>query len=215
MVWCESLNSQEITIDRDIEIAVAAAFIVLVAVSLYSAIIASEPLIRLELLASIPLNVLASVSFLSRETAKEGTERKEIIIPAVSFVLPFLVMNNILLYPVQYSTSYGLVIAVPGIVLASSSLIVLRRSFSILPAVRKITSSGPYRFVRHPLYLGESIYLTGMMFLAFNVLSIVLLVSSFVLLVIRIGIEERKLSSYQDYQDYMLAVRFKLIPGLF
>jgi protein-S-isoprenylcysteine O-methyltransferase Ste14 len=215
MAWCESLNSHEITIDSDIDRAVALGFIVLAVVSLYGAINASGPLFRLELLASIPLNILASISFLTRETAREGTKLKELIIPAASFVLPFLVMNNILLFPVQFSTAYGLVIAVPGILLASASIIVLRRSFSILPAVRTITRSGPYRVVRHPLYLGESVYLIGMMLLAFNVLSVVLLASSFVLLSVRIGIEERKLSAYQEYRDYVREVRFKLIPGLF
>jgi protein-S-isoprenylcysteine O-methyltransferase Ste14 len=215
IVWCVSLSAQEISIDRDIDRAVAAAFIVLAMVSLYAAIRASGPLIRLELLASIPLNVMASISFLTREPVREGTGRKEIVIPAVSFALPFLVTNNILLFPVQWSTDYGLVIAVPGILLACASLIVLRRSFSILPAVRAVTSSGPYRWVRHPLYLGESVYLVGMMLLAFNALSVLLLVVSFVLLVARIGIEERKLSSYQEYRDYMRAVRFKLVPGLF
>lgn len=206
---------QEIVIDKDIERAVALAFLGLVAVSLYSALNASEPLLRLELLASIPLNVLASISFLNRGPVREGTRRNEIMVPALSFVLPFLVMNNILLFPVQFSTAYGLVVAVPGVLLASCSLIVLRRSFSILPAVRTITSSGPYRIVRHPLYLGESIYLIGMMLFAFNTLSIVLLALSLFLLVIRIGIEERKLSSYPAYRDYMGSVRFKLIPGLF
>lgn len=193
----------------------AAAFIVLVVVSFYGAIRESGPLIRLELLASIPLNILASVSFLTREPVREGTGSKEILIPALSFALPFLVTNNVLLFPVQWSTDYGLVIAFPGILLACASLIVLRRSFSILPAVRTITSRGPYRWVRHPLYLGESVYLAGMMLLAFNALSLLLLAVSVVLMVIRIGIEERKLSSYQDYRDYMRGVRYKLIPGLF
>lgn len=210
-----SLGPQEISIDTDIDRAVAVAFIILVIVSFYGAIRASVPLVRLELLASIPLNVMASVSFLTREPVREGTRSKEIVLPAVSFALPFLVTNNIVLFPVQWSTYYGLVIAVPGILLACASLIVLRRSFSILPAVRTITVSGPYRWVRHPLYLGESVYLIGMTLLAFNALSVLLLFVSLVLLIIRIGIEERKLSSYQDYRDYLREVRFKLIPGLF
>jgi protein-S-isoprenylcysteine O-methyltransferase Ste14 len=209
------LTEQELLIDRDIDRAIALAFTILVIVSFYSAVISSALLVRLELLASIPLNVMAIISFLTRETAWEGTSRNEIIVPAVSFVLPFLVLNNIMLFSSPYSTEYGLLIAIPGVVLACSSMIVLRRSFSILPAVRAIASSGPYRFVRHPLYLGEIFYLVGMMLIAFNLLSIVLLIFSLIILVLRIGIEERKLSSYEEYKKYMGSVRFKLIPGLF
>jgi protein-S-isoprenylcysteine O-methyltransferase Ste14 len=210
-----ALKGQELSIDRDVDRMLALAFFALVIVSLYSAYNKSEPLVKLELLGSIPLNVLASISFLTRGSVREGTHRNEITVPALSFTIPFLVTNNILLIPKEYSIWFGLLIALPGMLLACYSMIVLRRSFSILPAVRTITSSGPYRFVRHPLYLGESIYLLGIMLLAFNLLSITLLGLSFVLLVQRIRIEEHKLGSYWEYQEYMSKVRFRLIPGLF
>lgn len=215
MLKGDQLSEREISIDKNIDRAVALAFIVLVAVSLYSATKASDLLIRLELLSSIPLNVMAGILFLTREPAREGTVRREIIVPAISFALPFLVLNSILLFPEKYSTSLGLLVAIPGVIIAGASLLVLRNSFSILPAVRTLANTGPYRFVRHPLYLGESIYLFGMMLLAFNLLSLVLLMFTFVLLVFRIGIEERKLSSYSDYRNYMDSVRFRLIPWLY
>ena len=209
------MSVQEISTDRDIDRAVALTFIILVIVSFYCAVKASDLLVRVELLASIPLNLMASISFITRESALEGAHRNEILIPALSFIGPFLVLNNILLFPEQYSTAFGLLIAVPGVVLACSSLLILRRSFSILPAVRTLANTGPYRFVRHPLYLGESIYLFGMMLLAFNLLSIILMVLTLILLVFRIRIEERKLSSFEDYRKYMDMVQFKMIPGLF
>jgi protein-S-isoprenylcysteine O-methyltransferase Ste14 len=34
-------------------------------------------------------------------------------------------------------------------------LATLRHSFSLIPEARRVVRSGPYRFVRHPLYLGE------------------------------------------------------------
>jgi protein-S-isoprenylcysteine O-methyltransferase Ste14 len=208
-------KGEEISIDRDIDRSLALVFLVLVALSLYNAINAADTLVRLELIASMPLNVLASVSFYTREAAQEGTHRREIMVPALSFMLPFTVMNVIVIHPADYSSWLGLLVAIPGVILACSSLVVLRRSFSILPAVRKITKSGPYHFVRHPLYLGETIYLCGMMLLAFNILSVVLLILSIIFLVLRIGIEERKLSSYEEYREYMDEVRFRLIPGVY
>lgn len=38
----------------------------------------------------------------------------------------------------------------------------LSRAFSVLPQARHVVSSGPYRFVRHPLYLGETVSLAGL-----------------------------------------------------
>lgn len=38
---------------------------------------------------------------------------------------------------------------------------VLNRSFSIIPEPRRLKTSGPYRFVRHPIYFGQFISLAG------------------------------------------------------
>src|SRR5262249_30139372 len=41
-----------------------------------------------------------------------------------------------------------------GLVVALASILTLRRSFGLVAANRGVCSSGPYRLVRHPLYLG-------------------------------------------------------------
>ena len=42
-----------------------------------------------------------------------------------------------------------------GMILSIFSLASLGRSFSIIPQARKLVKSGPYRLVRHPIYVGE------------------------------------------------------------
>lgn len=208
-------QGEEIRIDRDIDKVLALAFICLAAYSLYSALTIEELLLKIEVAASIPLNALPAVFFWTREPAREGTRRGEVFVPALSLVMPFLAMNLPSFLPAPYSISYGFIIAISGAVLAIYSFIHLRRSFAIMPAVRSVVTSGPYRVVRHPLYLGELTYAIGMVMLGFNVLSVVLVVLSVVILVMRVNIEERKLLRYPEYASYASKVRYRMIPPLF
>jgi len=51
----------------------------------------------------------------------------------------------------------GLTISMLALTLALVTLATLGRSFSITPQARELVTSGPYRIVRHPLYLCESL----------------------------------------------------------
>lgn len=48
-----------------------------------------------------------------------------------------------------------------GILLEVWGYIVLTRSFGIVPEARELKTSGPYRFVRHPVYLGQFLAQAG------------------------------------------------------
>ena len=69
--------------------------------------------------------------------------------------------------------SCALVIAGNG--LAIYSLSFLGRSFSILPESRRLVTSGPYRLVRHPVYLAEELAMTGAMIQFFSAPAVLLL----------------------------------------
>jgi protein-S-isoprenylcysteine O-methyltransferase Ste14 len=206
---------EEIRIDKDIDRVLAFAFVCLATYSLYSALTIEGLLLKIEVAASIPLNALPAIFFWIREPAREGTRRGEFLVPALSLIMPFLAMNVPSLLPTPYSISYGFLVAMFGAALAISSFIYLRRSFAIMPAVRNVVTSGPYQFVRHPLYLGELMYAIGMVMLGFNILSVVLVVLSVVILAMRVKIEERKLLRYPEYVSYAHKVRYRMIPPLF
>jgi protein-S-isoprenylcysteine O-methyltransferase Ste14 len=55
----------------------------------------------------------------------------------------------------------GLAIMAAGEALTVAGMLTLGRSFSIFSEVRELRTSGLYRFVRHPLYLGEMIAVWG------------------------------------------------------
>jgi protein-S-isoprenylcysteine O-methyltransferase Ste14 len=53
------------------------------------------------------------------------------------------------------------ILATAGLVYAVWGLAYLRRSFSIIPEARRLVTGGPYRFSRHPVYLGEIVTAIG------------------------------------------------------
>jgi protein-S-isoprenylcysteine O-methyltransferase Ste14 len=55
----------------------------------------------------------------------------------------------------------GLSIMAAGEVFAVAAMVSLGRSFSIFSEVRDLVTSGLYRYVRHPLYLGEMVAVWG------------------------------------------------------
>lgn len=72
---------------------------------------------------------------------------------AASF-LPGGGRHELLVVPADVLATIGLAYSVWG-------LAYLRRSFSIVPEARRLVTGGPYRFSRHPVYLGEIVTAIG------------------------------------------------------
>src|SRR5262249_23130787 len=102
-----------------------------------------------------------------------------------------------------------------GLAIAVSGLGMLGRSFGLVAANRGIKTGGMYRFVRHPMYLGSVITFVGYAAENPSPVNIALLVIAVVSQLIRIGEEERTLRQDERYREYMAAVRYRLIPGLY
>jgi protein-S-isoprenylcysteine O-methyltransferase Ste14 len=79
----------------------------------------------------------------------------------------------------------------------------------------RVISSGPYAFVRHPMYSGTILFFVGAPLLLGSWWGVALSPMFAVLFAIRSGIEERALlEGLPDYADYAARVRYRLIPGL-
>jgi protein-S-isoprenylcysteine O-methyltransferase Ste14 len=200
---------------KQIDIALAVLFAVMAFASVRSAANLGDRLTQVVLLGSVPIDVLGAYSFLVRRPALMPTMTNEVLVPFLSFFSPIIVLNSVLFFPATYSIPMAALIAVPGVILSVYSLVYLKRSFAILPAVRDVVSDGPYRLVRHPLYLGETMYLLGMMLILFSMVSVILFVVSLVLLLQRIRMEEKKLMSHPNYKAYAGRVRHRLIPLIY
>ena len=106
-------------------------------------------------------------------------------------------------------------ISLVGLCFVIAGKFTLGRSFGLAPANRGIVESGPYLFVRHPIYTG---YL--MMHLAFlaahpRPLNIVIVAIGDSALVIRALLEERVLGRDARYRSYCSRVGWHLVPRVF
>ena len=107
------------------------------------------------------------------------------------------------------------VFSVAGLMLVIAGKLTLGRSFGLIPANRGVVSSGPYRLVRHPIYMGYLV--THLAFLAANPsgwnIAIVLVADT--ALLARAVCEEGVLAEDPSYRVYQALVRWRVCPGLF
>lgn len=208
-------NSPTLIRDKEIDLALSFLFFSLAVLSSAMVVRNQDPLARIQGASSAILNILVGSAFAIRKGAVEETNRNEYLVPTSSFILPFLILNIPLLMSAEYSLPLGLVIAIPATVLGAVSIVYLRRSFAILPAVRRIVCTGPYRIIRHPIYLAEMLYVFGYMLLRFNTVSLVLYLMFVVCTLWRIRIEEEKLRKHASYRRFMHGVKYRLVPGIY
>jgi protein-S-isoprenylcysteine O-methyltransferase Ste14 len=79
----------------------------------------------------------------------------------------------------------------------------------------RVVSSGPYAFVRHPMYSGSMLFFVGAPLLLGSWWGVAMSPLFAVLFAIRAKIEERALiAGLPGYADYTARVRFRLLPGL-
>lgn len=93
--------------------------------------------------------------------------------------------------------------------------LILRRSFGITAANRGVKITGPYRFMRHPMYAGYLMVHIGVLTVMFSPYNLMLYGICWTAQILRLLAEERLLSEDPIYRDYMRQVRWRLIPGVF
>lgn len=113
------------------------------------------------------------------------------------------------------SEPFTVALSAAGLLVVIGGKLSLGRSFGLMPANRGIVSTGFYRFVRHPIYLGYLITHVGFVAANPTLWNVVTLVVADLALMIRATCEEKTLAKDPEYSSYLERVRWRVVPGLF
>ncbi len=95
------------------------------------------------------------------------------------------------------------------------ALLSLNTSFGIAPENRSIKTTGMYRIVRHPMYMGYILAETGFLLSNFSFFNLLILSASVIFLLLRLRAEERLLLEDPAYKTYARKIPWKLVPFVF
>jgi protein-S-isoprenylcysteine O-methyltransferase Ste14 len=94
------------------------------------------------------------------------------------------------------------------------SVLFLGRCFGVLPEARGLVTHGPYRLIRHPVYLGEIGACAGLALAAPSIFNAGVLAVLTFAQAVRMRLEERALTqAFPDYEDYATRTP-RLVPRL-
>jgi protein-S-isoprenylcysteine O-methyltransferase Ste14 len=108
----------------------------------------------------------------------------------------------------------GFVLVLLAAGLSFASLLTLGRRFGVRPALRGLATNGPYRLVRHPMYLAYVLADIGYNLQEWNVGTLLMVMAGWASLLYRIRAEERVLSQDARWRVYAATVRSRLLPSL-
>jgi Putative protein-S-isoprenylcysteine methyltransferase len=133
----------------------------------------------------------------------------------VAYICPYAQVICLYWWPGKVAwPEVGLVLVTFAAVFSVVCLLTLGKQFGVRPALRGLVIRGPYRVVRHPLYLSYVIAHIGFNLQVWNVATLSLALLGWGAMVCRIRAEERVLSRDPTWPAYVGLVRYRLVPGL-
>ena len=157
---------------------------------------------------------------IARQPTRYPTRPSEITVPLAATFF-YAIFNQHVSLPLWLTTPFtpvfwstglaavGVVLSVVGVTGSLFCVLVLGRSLGIVVSVREIVLHGPYRYVRHPIYLGYFFVFVGLFLTACTVRMGVLTVGAAGMLCWRARLEEAILSAHSPaYRGWMARTGF-------
>lgn len=161
-----------------------------------------------------------------RLTAQEGQPAADKIFMAIFGVAALIWFVSIGVDHRLHGSDFSVPLQVLGLALLLLSTVfimwVMRENSFAAPMVKvqherghHVVSSGPYAWVRHPMYSGTVLFMVAMPLLLGSGWGVAASPVFALLFGIRAGIEERTLiAGLPGYDDYIAQVRYRLVPGV-
>lgn len=163
-------------------------------------------------LISVASEALLVAFVLCRRAGAVTTRLLDWVFAFAATILPLLVKPGGA--PLAPEIFCGLLMFV-GLLLTIWAKLSLRRSFGVAAANRGVVVQGPYRWVRHPMYLGYLFVHVGFLLANPLLFNLALFATAYACQFARIYAEEKLLGEDPAYAALMSRVRFRLIPGVF
>jgi len=79
----------------------------------------------------------------------------------------------------------------------------------------KVITTGPYKFVRHPMYIGATILMICLPIALGSLYALIPLVFCIIFVIIRTALEDKTLhNELEGYAEYAKRTKYRLIPGI-
>jgi protein-S-isoprenylcysteine O-methyltransferase Ste14 len=156
--------------------------------------------------------MLTVTLILARRPGEISVAPMAVLVAFAGAALPLLVRpGGVDLVPTLVSST----LMTCGLALSVTSKLYLNRSFGLVAANRGVKVGGPYRLVRHPMYLGYIITQSGFLLGNFDWMNLAIYSAAWTFQVLRVREEESVLRQDPAYQDFACQVSSRLIPRVY
>jgi protein-S-isoprenylcysteine O-methyltransferase Ste14 len=180
----------------------------------------ADPVLRAALVGGYWVLKLAVVLAFTVFVLLRGPSRRPSRDPVAFASCTAAIVAVVALQPPGDETSTSLVLAGDVLTLAScvwllAAVLALGRCFGILPEARGLVTRGPYRLVRHPVYLGELGAAAGLVVASPTLWNVGALAVFAAAQAVRMPLEERALTAeFPEYREYAARTP-RLVPRFY